>query len=101
MKIAKQIIIFVCLLTVVAVFAPAPAMASQADAALCTLEIMTGVGAIVWEVRRKMDGFTKCPQYANVTQYCILASEACGHYTWSKGCAKQKLPAFWHKCFSK
>lgn len=54
----------------------------------CAVEIATGVGAIVWEIRRNMDGDV-CHEVFN---YCYWYSLYCPHYSWQKGCLKQKSP---------
>jgi hypothetical protein len=99
MNTARTIKLFVCLLTAVAILVPAMAWAETdcqaapmaapigTQMAICTMEMITGVGAIVWAVRAKMDGW-KC---AAPHWYCVIYSKYCPHYSWQKGCLRREL----------
>ena len=68
-------------------------MPANTAGVLCAAEIATGVGAIVWEVRRKMVGYIS----GNVAEYCQNYSMYCPHYAWQKGCFCSKFPSYCNK----
>ena len=61
---------------------------------LCSFEIGTGIGAIIWEARRVQE--INCYQpwddpyhylrRMSCYQYCMQYSTKCPHYRWCKGC---------------
>jgi hypothetical protein len=52
---------------------------------VCLLEEVTGVGAIVWGQRRKLDKYIGDSELS----YCWSYSMACDHYHWRQGCLKE------------
>ncbi len=108
MNMAKPIKLIVCWLAAIAILLPAmawaetdcqypplkksrptPIMTANAAGVVCAAEIATGVGAIVWEVRRKMDGYIA----GNFARYCVEYSMYCPHYAWQKGCYCRHYPS--------
>jgi len=64
------------------------AMSRDAAALACGLEIGTGIGALVWEMRRRIDDFWYCG--GDVVSYCIEYSMACDHWSWEEYCVCAK-----------
>ncbi len=56
----------------------------------CSFEVVSGVGAAIWEYRRLHD---KCDMtHSDVHQYCYKYSRNCDHYKWGSDClSKQGL----------
>ena len=55
---------------------------------VCAVEMVTGVGAIVWAVRRAEDEYhaKTTPPGGEVLLYCHDYSVVCDHYNWEKRC---------------
>lgn len=60
---------------------------------LCSVEIDTGIGWIIWKNRAKADACDLKDDYS-VMEYCRRYSVECDHYSWDSGCMKR------HDCFS-
>lgn len=108
MNIVKTTILLLCLLTAIGILTTAAAWAetdcqynplrksrptqilpASTASVLCGAEIATGAGAIVWEVRRNMAGYTA----GNFARYCVEYSMYCPNIAWQKGCFCSKFPS--------
>ncbi len=57
---------------------------------LCSIELATGVGWIIWGNRASQDKCVeKLGRKSSAGEYCRRYSVTCGHYTWNADCMKQ------------
>lgn len=55
---------------------------------LCAFEVISGVGAGIWEYRRLHD---KCDMtHSDVHKYCYRYSLHCDHYRWKSACLSEQ-----------
>jgi hypothetical protein len=60
-------------------------------AVVCTAELLTLVGAIIWEARRKQDHCARVTKSDwGAGDYCVTFSNECNHYQWDSNCLLDK-----------
>jgi hypothetical protein len=58
---------------------------------VCELEAGTGVGAIIWNTRRKADKCSSETRKNDAITYCAVYSMSCPHYSWDSNCLLDKI----------
>lgn len=62
-----------------------------AGIAACSIEIATGVGAIIWETRRNLDPCKSKNHLGDLANYCVQYTANCNHWNWDKGCLSKRI----------
>lgn len=62
---------------------------------LCTVEIGSGIGRLIWDSRLKKDQCKETLLVGGTYKYCVNYTEHCNHYVWDAGCLKSKGCPTW------
>jgi len=63
---------------------------------ICSIELETLPGALIWRIRADKDGWNYECGRQDVDEYCYRYSDVCNHWWWTKGCLESKTGPY---CF--